>query len=111
MSSPKSIIVEGENGNEYKFYLYPKNYDFNQFGEVGAVYMFLGFDFLENDFDVLYIGQTSRLSKRIQNHDKWDCINGYGCTHIAFILVSREKERLEIETELRHAHPSMCNDQ
>ena len=107
----KTVTLTGESGKEYDFSLCSRYQNFDAIGEIGAVYLFLAFDSTTREFRVLYIGQTSELSERIGRHEKWDCVNKHGCTHIAFMSVPHEKDRLCIETDLRHAYRTKCNDQ
>lgn len=109
MSCEGTTEFYGESGTMYKFLVYPA---YTKFRDVSAVYIFctkstygLGFD-----YSPLYIGETGELGTRIANHEKWECVNSYGCTHICVMTIP-EKDRLAAETDLRHKYFTPCNDQ
>lgn len=109
MKLDEPLYARGESGKQYCFYLLTKD---SFFDKIGAVYIFIKEEVRpRRRYTPLYIGQTSNLQERIDEHEKWDCVNRHGCTHIAVKEVSHSKERLEIETDLRHAYSTKCNDQ
>ena len=59
---------------------------------------------------VLYIGQTSDLSERFDNHHKKTCFDRNRKTHIAAMLESSEAKRLRIEGDLISNYSPTCNN-
>lgn len=57
----------------------------------------------------LYIGQSSELGTRIASHEKWECVNNHGCTHINVMAVTGDQARLDAETDLIHKYDPICN--
>ncbi len=111
MELPYPLDAYGKSGKAYSFSLHTKD---SKFKEVGAVYIFIKEEvnrFRRRRYIPLYIGETKNLRNRINDHEKWPCVNKHGCTHIAIMPVPREKDRLYIETDLRHAHSTVCNAQ
>lgn len=105
-----SIIFYGVSGRAYQFEIYPANTVFNN---VSAVYIFCikYITGLQFKFSPLYIGETGELKTRIANHEKWTCVNNYGCTHICVMSILGEDARLAVEKDLRHNYFTPCNDQ
>ncbi len=63
----------------------------------------------QNNFTVLYIGQTGDLSTRFDNHHNQPCFDRNGKTHIGIHLESSEARRFEIETDLVRNYNPACN--
>jgi hypothetical protein len=60
----------------------------------------------------IYVGQTSNLSERHEDHHKQDCFKGKGANCIGVLIEKNEKRRLEIEADIRNNGSSWpCNDQ
>lgn len=111
MNKITSFKARDENGKVYLFDTFEKNVIPP---EKGAVYIFT--KRTQNNNGVysqspLYIGQCGNLLDRIPKHEKWKCVEKYGCTHINFLYIPNEQERLNIETALRHNYVTPCNDQ
>ena len=63
-----------------------------------------------NKFRPIYIGQTSDISERFENHHKWSCITRNGATHICTHKSSaNETERLAEESDLIKNYNPVCN--
>ena len=61
-----------------------------------------------------YVGMThdfdERLNTRLQDHQAWPSIRGFGATHIGTLAVAgSEADRVRIETDLRHGLRCPCN--
>ena len=97
-------------GSQYSFTAYSADTSFN---DVSAVYIFTKRTVNEGkgSHSFLYIGETRELGTRIANHEKWACVNNYGCNCICVHRVEGEQARLDIETAFRNAHETPCNDQ
>lgn len=59
-----------------------------------------------------YIGETGDLGERIDRHEKFLPALRLGATevHVHLFALSRQ-QRLDIETDLRRAHPTLLNEQ
>lgn len=111
MPSEGTAFFYGESGNEYQFDIYSSDTNFRN---IGAIYIFCKIS-VDKDLNLmivpLYIGETGELGKRIDNHEKWECVIFEGCTHICVKTISGRKARLEMEKDLRHNYSTPCNDQ
>ncbi len=60
----------------------------------------------------LYIGESGAFDQRLNSHEKLGAALRLGATeaHIHFLAESQQ-ERLNIETDLRHGHPTPLNQQ
>lgn len=105
-----SITFKGQSGNSYQFDTYPKDTKFN---DVSAVYIFVKRYLEKGKYyqEILYIGESGELGTRINNHEKWKCVELHGCTHISVMSVSGQAKRLQIETDLIHKFNPVCNRQ
>ncbi len=103
---PDIVDFRGVSGEVYAFEVYP---DDTEFDDEGAVYVFTKITPFKAT--PLYIGETETLGTRIANHEKWECADKHGCTHICVYWVGSKEEGLEIETDLRHNYNTPCNDQ
>lgn len=80
-----------------------------------GVYAFLRDD--PDGWDAIYIGETEslkdRLTTNLLRHHQYDCaVKKNGATHIATRLVTGgRKARLDLETKLRNAYSTPCNEQ
>jgi hypothetical protein len=101
-----TITATGASGSNYRFYLYP--WDAN-LKALGGVYMVLRKTSQNGNHTVLYIGQTSDLSERFDNHHKKSCFDRNRKTHIAAMLESSEAKRLRIEGDLISNYSPTCN--
>ena len=104
------IVFKGASGNGYEFHAFSTNVELKQ---ESGVYIFAK-RYMQNGttyFKPLYIGEAESLRDRICGHDKWDRAVSHGCNCICAMLVSGDKARLDVETDLRHNYPTPCNDQ
>ena len=98
-------------GMNYSFDVYSSD---TQFDDVSAVYIFTKRTVNSNGkmtYEALYIGESGELGTRIENHDKWDCVNKSGCNCICVHYVEGSHNRLNIEQAFRNEHETPCNDQ
>ena len=102
----ESVTAKGASGAAYGFYVYPWGTDFKA---IGGVYMVLHKGYQNGKYDVLYVGQTSDLSERLDNHHKKPCFDRNRKTHLAAMIESSEARRLNIEADLLRNYNPNCN--
>jgi len=108
MSESKTIIWEGESGNEYKYWIASKDSNFKD--EPGN-YIFAK-QTKPNTWVAVYIGQTDSLKDRLANHDEDSCIKKNGATHIhTHTSSNNEKVRKSEEEDLIKKWKPACNEQ
>lgn len=101
-----TLTFTGADGRKYKFSVYPKN---TRFKALPAVYSFLSFG-QDGRYHVLYIGQTTDLSTRFDDHHKWEEATRYGfefigvCTAVSFLSLDVD------EANLIRAYRPRCNE-
>lgn len=102
----------GVSGTSYVFDVYTADTKFN---DVDALYVFTKRTVDQNgsgSHKLLYIGETDELGRRINSHEKWECVNSNGCNCICIHRETDDRKRLAKETDLRKANPDTpCNDQ
>ena len=98
---------EGLSGKSYKYYIHP----ICSFKAAPGNYIFASKSF-SGEWIPIYIGQTSDLSERFDNHHKATCIIDHGATHI-HVHVSSDDEnvRREEEQDLIDLYQPPCNGQ
>ncbi|MHB8764583.1 MAG: GIY-YIG nuclease family protein [Deferrisomatales bacterium] len=107
MAKEDTVTATGACGRTYEFDVFPWGQAFNP---VGGVYVVLkrrpgG----RSTYDILYVGQTSDLSQRSDDHHKQWCFDRNAKTHIGVRVVSTEQERLAIERDLLGNYQTACN--
>jgi predicted GIY-YIG superfamily endonuclease len=111
MAQQGTMDWKGKSGRTYPFEIWTKN---TQFYEVECIYIYTK---LENDgWQCLYVGQTSQLATRLQQHANGDsdsdkCIQKSGATHIHVHQKSPESARFDEETDIRNNYRWSCNKQ
>lgn len=104
----QTISPQGVSGQKYAFTVYADN---QQFKAVPAVYL-LCKRLISGSYEVLYVGETQSLKDRFTpNHDGYVRAIKAGMTHIAVRSVLGDKDRLRVETDLRHGLNPSCNAQ
>jgi hypothetical protein len=104
------VTFQGISDRLYNFTLYPINHSTTP--QKAGIYIFLKpFNYY---WQPVYIGQSHDICNRIywdlEDHDAWECIQKTGATNVAVYEFSgTEKERIRIETDLRHKYPTACN--
>lgn len=109
MAKYGDITFKGASGKEYKFEAWPWG---TQFNTIGAVYFTTKrtpkSDGGGNHANV-YIGQTSDLSERFDNHHKNDCFKRNGVNCICVHQDNNEESRLTKESDLIKGNKTPCN--
>ncbi len=103
-STSSTVVLKGRSGATYQFWVYPWG---ESFKAQGGVYAILRDD--GTTWAVVYIGQTSDLSERFDDHHKADCFTRHRKTHIAARVEESERERLVIEADLVASYNPPCN--
>lgn len=102
-----SIKWPGLSGNEYTYYIYDMP---GSFKAQPGNYIFC--KIVNNEWVPIYIGETSDLSDRFENHHASSCIINSSVTHIHAHLTKGGKQvRLDEETDLRQNFDTPCNKQ
>ena len=73
-----TILWEGKSGKTYKYWIYP----FGQTFSVAPGNYIFAKQTGPNPWIPIYIGETSDLSERFDNHHAMPCIKRNGATHI-----------------------------
>jgi len=104
-----TLVLEGESGNKYDFNVY--NWGAN-LSDIGAVY-YISNRYKDSDGDWthqrIYIGQTSDLSERFDDHHKAQCFEDHDANAISIHQEANESTRLTIEEDLIDALNPTCN--
>lgn len=96
----------GQSGKEYHYWIHKLGTNFKK---VPGNYIFVRET--EDNHVPIYIGQTSDLSERFDNHHKMPCIKKNKATHIhAHTSSESEEKRLAEETDLVKRWNPVCND-
>lgn len=110
MASLGQITINGQGGRQYTFDVYPWG---TSFKSLGAVY-YISKRIQRGDgswgHTKIYIGQTSDLSERFDDHHKKDCFSKHGANAISILLENNEDRRFAIEDDLITAIGPPCND-
>lgn len=96
-------IFSGISGKPYNFIVFNMN---TQFKSIAAVYIFA--EHAEDLFLPIYIGQTTDLKDRIQNHEKWPCAIRHHCNCLC-IRKTEQQDLFDIETDLIRNYATPCN--
>ena len=113
----KSVTLIGASQREYVFELYTFS-DFDEvkgtFKAIPALYMFGKMSEDQSKIKLIYLGETSDLSTRFDNHHKERCIRLHeaNCIGICVEKEFKEEEKLkEAEQDILAAYNFPCNDQ
>ena len=104
----RSEFFRGKSGKQYPFGVYTKDSTFTDDKNLGAVYIFSKDG---HKMEPLYIGETNELGTRMAHHEKWECVEQHGCTHICIMYSPHIRDRKEAETDLRNNYDTPCNRQ
>jgi predicted GIY-YIG superfamily endonuclease len=107
MAAEDKVTVNGVSGTQYEFGVYVWG---TSFKPIGGVYLVLK-KLPAGNYNILYIGQTSDLSERFDNHHQAACFVRNGRTHIGVLVEGSEQRRLAIETDLIRNYRTSCNKQ
>lgn len=105
MAAEDKLVVVGTSGAQHEFQVFPWGTTFNA---VGGLYLVLKRQPVGN-YGLLYVGQTSNLSERFDNHHKQGSFDRHGRTHIAVKGEGGERARLAIESDLVRKYQPPCN--
>ena len=109
MAKLGTLPLTGQSGQDYNFDVYAWG---SQFTAVGAVY-YISKRTEKSDgtgsHDKIYVGQTSDLSERFDNHHKANCFQRNNVNAISLYLENNESARLSIEEDLINALNPPCN--
>ncbi|MFQ5586523.1 MAG: hypothetical protein ACE5GF_06855 [Thermodesulfobacteriota bacterium] len=110
MEKIDDAIFTGASGTKYSFEIHHLG---AQFINVGAVYVFTKRAKRAGKlrYTFLYIGETGELADRVSTHEKWPCAIQHDVNCICVHREDNESSRREIETDLRQANHTPCNDQ
>ncbi len=109
MAKLTTVTFTGTSGATYGFEVYPWDTGFNA---VGAIYLVTkrsrnsGGRFSHTR---IYVGQTSDLSERFDNHHQASCFSGHGVNCICVYREDSERQRLQIEADLISNYRPPCN--
>jgi predicted GIY-YIG superfamily endonuclease len=104
--SSREIDWQGISGKTYHYWIHELN---TLFKEVPGNYIFAR-ETKPRTFTPIYIGQTSNLNERFENHHKMPCIRKNGATHIhTHTSSSTETARLAEEQDLINKWNTACN--
>ncbi|MCY4555137.1 MAG: GIY-YIG nuclease family protein [Chloroflexi bacterium] len=102
-----TITWPGKGSRKHKFTLYDIGTDFRA---IGACYIFTK-ESTSGKWTAIYVGQTSDLSERFDNHHAMPCIKKNGATHICVYTEGMRDavERRKLERELIDRLDPPCN--
>lgn len=110
------LRLKGSSGKEYIFDLYEFDYFPNlgeSFNAISALYLFTSryWDGESYKHELIYLGETSDLSKRFASHHKEDGIMSYGANCIGiFAFVGPEFQRKAAERDILNTYDFPCNN-
>jgi hypothetical protein len=107
-----TVTWTGASGTAYEFQLDPIGSVYHPYA---GVYIFCK-PVNATHWQAVYIGESDsfqrRLTDELQRHHKWQGVLFHGATHICTLRVFGDLSVREgIETDLRRAIPTACNDQ
>jgi excinuclease UvrABC nuclease subunit len=95
-------------GEEIIFQIY--NY-YDNWNDVGGIYMMCKFHILQNSWEPIYIGKASSLKHRLCLHEKWIPAFRLGATKVLAIVEPSEINRVSLECCLIQNLSPMLNKQ
>ena len=110
------MTLQGASGKTYLFNLY--GYDFfsqlkRAFKPISAIYVFSHRYMLDGAFthDIIYLGQTSNLAERFDNHHKEsDIIARNGNCIWIHVFNGTDDQRAEVEQDILASYDFPCNE-
>ena len=97
----------GVSKQTFKYWVYPIG---TSLKPEGGNYIFAKLD-MNGRWVPVYIGQTSNLAERFDDHHAAPCILRNGATHIHAHLSADKHARVKEETDLRANYRTACNKQ
>ena len=113
MAGDRTIKWTGQSGKEYGYAIYKLD---ETYKAVPANYVFVKEITAAQGstpalFNPIYVGQTSDISQRFENHRKMPCIKRDGATHICVHISSEDEAvRLAEESDIIKQWNPPCND-
>ena len=101
-----TIDWTGQSGKTYRYWIY--EYPTNLTAKAGN-YIFAK-ETSPGKWSPVYIGQTTNVDERFNNHHKIQCIRRNGATHIHAHLNSDKQDRFDEEADLIAKWDTPCND-
>jgi hypothetical protein len=98
---------EGKSGRRY----YVAVYGIGELFDFGSIVYLVTQARLDGFYDPLYIGQTGDGEERLGRHPKFARALALGATHVHIHWVDGKADRIAVETDLRHQHPTALNEQ
>lgn len=93
--------------NGYTFNIHSEN---KNWVDAGGIYIFAKVNQLTQRWVPLYIGQASKLSDRLPNHERLNEAIRLGATHIHARVVSTQTDRDVLEAFLIKQHQPVLNE-
>ena len=98
---------QGQSGADYQFEILEPD---NEPKSVAGLYIYARSE--TGGWRAIYIGQAKDLKDRLSNHNKMDCIERNGATHVHLAVVSGgEDTRRHYEADLIARWNPPCNEQ
>ena len=108
ITKERTMHWTGQSGKMYKYWIYPIDTNFQ---ERPGNYIFAK-EASPGSWEPCYIGQTTNLNDRLNNHEKRSCAIRNGATHIhAHLNSNGESARLAEEKDLIKKWQPPCNEQ
>jgi hypothetical protein len=110
-STGEQIVLTGVSGQQYTFDMYTLETQFNAVGAVYAIERRGTNNVGGIIYTTVYIGQTSDLSERFDNHHKAACFRRERAGHIGIWRADDEKTKTRLAAEadlIAQIHP-VCN--
>ena len=111
MAKLGDLTLTGASGKKYTFAVYPADTTWKD-GVAGVYYVSRRTAKPDGsgDHSKIYVGETSDLKDRFENHHKQKCFEKNGYNAISILQESNENTRLAIEGDLVDALSPPCND-
>lgn len=110
MASIGTLVLKGKSGTDYSFNLYDYG---TSFSSGSGLYVFTNrHKDSSNQFvhTLIYLGKTSDLSERFNDHHKKSCIERNKANCIGVHSLSKESDRDAAEKDLLAADNYTCNE-
>ena len=106
----ETVTFTGKSGSKYTFKAYTMG---EECKDESGIYIFAKRTIQTNglgSYVPVYIGRAKSFESRFYNHHKDDCIDKNKANAICLMNVSKEEERVRIETDLLSAYNTKCNE-
>ena len=92
--APVGTITLTDGRNSYEFNIWLRSQRFNA---IGVVYV-MARKTADNNYNVIYVGQTGDASQRPFNHHRKECFDRHGADYVFLRTEPNGRRRFEIET-------------